>query len=98
MKASARTRSATAADRANPRRCLGASWRHQLGIHSRIRAGIGAFATVAHVITLPNQWLQDNRQLALVNQDEMLYGLALGIDDLLLHDSTGEDGAPCRGC
>lgn len=57
-----------------------------------------AFATVAHVLTVPNQWLEDGGQkFAQVLQDEMLYGLALGLDDLLLNGGTDEDGETLNG-
>lgn len=57
-----------------------------------------AFATVAHVLTVPNQWLEDGGQkFAQVLQDEMLYGLALGLDDLLLNGGTDEDGETLDG-
>lgn len=57
-----------------------------------------AFATVAHVLTVPNQWIQDGGQkFTQVLQDEMLYGLALGLDDLLLNGGTDEDGEVLTG-
>lgn len=56
-----------------------------------------AFATLAHVVTVPNQWLQDSQQFAQVVQAEMLYGLSLAIDNLLLNDTTDEDGGTLRG-
>jgi len=57
-----------------------------------------AFATLAHVITVPNQWIQDGgMRFAQLVQDEMLYGLALATDSLLLNNTTDENGGTLRG-
>lgn len=56
-----------------------------------------AFATLAHIITVPNQWLQDSAKLAQLIQDEMVYGVMLAIDAMLLGDTIDEDGGTLHG-
>lgn len=56
------------------------------------------FATVAHTVTVPNQWLQDGgTKLAKIIEEEMIYGLLLGLDALLLNGGTDEEGNPVLG-
>lgn len=57
-----------------------------------------AFATLAHVITVPNQWIADGgAKFQQLIQDEMLYGLALATDALLLSDTIDENGGTLHG-
>lgn len=56
------------------------------------------FATVAHVIRVPAQWLEDGGpKFQQVIEQELLYGLALGLDDLILNGGTDEDGGTLTG-
>jgi HK97 family phage major capsid protein len=56
-----------------------------------------AFATVAHLAEVPNQYLESFGKFAQIIEFEMLYGMALGLDDLLLNGGTDENGAPVTG-
>lgn len=56
-----------------------------------------AFAPLAHIITVPNQWLQDSGKLAQLIQNEMVYGIMLAIDDMLLGDTIDEEGGTLHG-
>jgi HK97 family phage major capsid protein len=56
-----------------------------------------AFATLAHIISVPNQWLQDSSKLGQLIQSEMVYGVMLAIDELLLNDTLDENGDTLHG-
>ncbi|MFC3300199.1 phage major capsid protein [Arthrobacter agilis] len=56
-----------------------------------------AFATVAHLAEVPNQYLESFGKFAQIIEFEMLYGMALGLDDLLLNGGTDENGEPVTG-
>lgn len=56
-----------------------------------------AFATVAHLAEVPNQFLESFSKFAQVIEFEMLYGLSLGLDDLILNGGVDENGDPIVG-
>ncbi|MCC3294803.1 phage major capsid protein [Arthrobacter sp. zg-Y411] len=56
-----------------------------------------AFATVAHLAEVPNQYLESFSKFAQIIKFEMLYGMALGLDDLILNGGIDENGEPVIG-
>lgn len=56
-----------------------------------------AFATVAHLAEVPNQFLESFGKFSQIIEFEMLYGMALGLDDLILNGGTDENGEPVTG-
>jgi HK97 family phage major capsid protein len=56
-----------------------------------------AFATVAHLAEVPNQYLESFGKFSQIIEFEMLHGMALGLDDLLLNGGTDENGEAVTG-
>ncbi|WP_026550568.1 phage major capsid protein [Arthrobacter sp. Br18] len=56
-----------------------------------------AFATVAHLAEVPNQYLESFGKFSQIIEFEMLYGMALGLDDLILNGGTDENGEAVTG-
>lgn len=56
-----------------------------------------AFATVAHLAEVPNQFLESFGKFAQVIEFEMLYGMSLGLDNLLLNGGIDENGDVMNG-
>lgn len=56
-----------------------------------------AFTTVAHLASVPNQYLESFGKFAQIIEWEMLFGISLALDDLLLNGGTDENGDPVAG-
>lgn len=56
-----------------------------------------AFATVTHLADVPNHYLESFSKFAQIIEFEMLYGMALGPDDLILNGGIDENGEPVIG-